>query len=115
MLRQRYQSRTVGPALVAGRALLFVGAPLALAGACIAQSIYLNVCPLTQVHYGVVTNADPVPMLAPNLRLPGGCCPPQVIRAKAASGDEDMDLPVTVSVPCLVPAGAEHSNHGPPR
>eukprot|EP00928_Gymnodinium_smaydae_P004282 TRINITY_DN11474_c1_g6_i1.p1 TRINITY_DN11474_c1_g6~~TRINITY_DN11474_c1_g6_i1.p1 ORF type:complete len:866 (-),score=66.14 TRINITY_DN11474_c1_g6_i1:39-2636(-) len=99
--------------------LMFVGIPLGLAAAIILVSLFLNVCPLTGVKYGVVRNADPVLMLSSSLRLPGGCCTPQVSRSVdnfttadtlavgIANRDGTHRLPFVVSVPCLAPASMD--------
>jgi len=51
-------------------------------------------------------------MLTPSLHLPSSCCGPQVSWNSSAASD---DQSIRVSVPCLLPATSEYSEHGPPR
>lgn len=59
------------------------------AGTC--WRLCFNICPLTVLHYGAVSNADPVLMLSSTFGLPEGCCSPQVT--------DQAENGVAVSVP----------------
>ncbi|CAK9022059.1 Mitogen-activated protein kinase kinase kinase A [Durusdinium trenchii] len=72
------QSRRLSPEMRSRTWLLIYWAPVTVAVLCVALSLCFNICPLTVLHYGAVSNADPVLMLSSTFGLPEGCCSPQV-------------------------------------
>ncbi|CAK9022349.1 unnamed protein product [Durusdinium trenchii] len=87
------QSRRLSPEMRSRTWLLIYWAPVTVAVLCVALSLCFNICPLTVLHYGAVSNADPVLMLSSTFGLPEGCCSPQVT--------DQAENGVAVSVPCV--------------
>lgn len=79
---------------------LFLLFPLVLMVWIVGLAMYCNLCPLTALRYGAVSNLDPVLMISPNLGVPESCC--QVATSWSVNGSMARHtIPVSASVPCL--------------
>lgn len=92
--------------------ILFLVIPMVITGGIFFLARACDICPLTLIRFGAVSNKLPVLMLSSNLDLPQGCCPVKV--HWSPNRTSEGLIPVMTSVPCLSRKPPEDDSAGGP-